>query len=127
MAANKPLEISLFNYFAVEKKFPKKVDTRYATKRSNIHLAATRTTVAEICASLNLMVYQATAASIRLPRTEVTDLSLAAPDEEISNSTTTNQESLLSRPVKTKLGFAPRQQDPRVCPLKTKSASPQKR
>lgn len=45
---------------------------------------------AETLGPLYLMVDQATAATPRQPRIEVTDLSSAAPDEEISHSTTTS-------------------------------------
>lgn len=77
------------------------------------------------CEFLNLMVDQATAAPIRQPRTKVTDLSFEAPDEEITRSTSTNQESHLPRLVKTKLRRAPMRRDPQVGNLENKAALPQ--
>lgn len=42
-----------------------------------------------------------TAATIREPQTDITDLNFAIPDDKVSISTPINQDSLLSQPVRT--------------------------
>lgn len=58
---------------------------------------------------LDFIVNKATAALIRQPQTEVTDLSFVAQNEAITDSTPTNQELLKSRSVKSKTNSAPNQ------------------
>lgn len=67
----------------------------YATRSSAIPLAVTSTIAARICWILILLEDQGPAAIIRQPRTKVTELSSAVPDEETTISTPTNQLSLL--------------------------------
>lgn len=95
---------------------------RYARKRPVIQLAVSGTMGTEICDSLNVMVNKAMTAPVRQQRIKVTDMSFAAPDENILSSTPTSQELLLSRPVNTKLGPAPSQRDPQVFNLENKAA-----
>lgn len=52
--------------------------------------------------------------SIGQTKTGVADLSFVAPDEELTNSTPTDQESLLSRAVRIEHGPGSRQREPRV-------------
>lgn len=66
---------------------------------------------------------QVTAKPSRQPQTEVADPNFAAPDEKNYNSTLTNQVLLVSRPVRTKLFSAPRQQNPRFGIFKNMAAS----
>lgn len=54
------------------------------------------------------MVEQATTETIWLSQNKVNDLNLASPDEEIIDSTPSNQEPPLSRPGKIKHGSGPR-------------------
>lgn len=70
------------------------------------------------------MLDKATAVSILRPQTDITELSFAAPDERISNSKLTDQEPLLTRPMKTKHGPDPRQQDVEVGNLEKKVVLP---
>lgn len=94
----------------------------YPTKSLIVHLAVIDAMDAVTCDYLNLMVKQATTAPIwnRIHWSE-----LAAPDEGITTSTFTNQEVLLSRPVKTAISLSLRQPDPQVGNLKNKAAPPQ--
>lgn len=78
---------------------------------------------AEVCQSLKSMVDQATDALIRQPQTEVTDLSFATLDEEITKFTPTSQELLFLPSVRTKLGPAPRLQGPTVGNVEDKPPS----
>lgn len=97
----------------------------YATKSPVIQLAVTGNMAAEMYESLNSMINQDTAAIIRQPLTKVPDRRFAASDEEITISTPTGQESLLSQSVKTVQGSAARQQDPQFGTLQNKLASTQ--
>lgn len=124
MVDNKPFENLITNFTAVGKKILEGMVISYSRRSSVIHLAITGTIAAEICKSLNLMVRQATAVSIRKSRTKVTNLRFTALDEVNAYSTYTNQKSFLLRPFKTKRDSAPRQQDPQVDNLENKSASP---
>lgn len=72
------------------------------TKITAIHFAVFRTIPAGICHSLNSTVDRDTAATIRQPETEETDLSFAALDGYITNFTPTSQESLLLRHAENK-------------------------
>lgn len=90
----KTFEFLLANSSIVEKKLRNAMVTRFEKRSPVILSAAIGTLATEICESLNLMVDQATATAKQQLRTKVTDLSLAAPDGEIINSTPTNQESL---------------------------------
>lgn len=96
---------------------------RYATRSPVIHFTITGVMGARRCKSLNLMVYQATAATIQSPRIDIIDLSFAALDDKIFNSTHTYEESLLWRPVKAENDFDPWQKDPQINRLNTKPAS----
>lgn len=69
------------------------------------------------------MLHQVTAATIRQLRADATDLSFAAPGENITSFKQIYQESHLIRPVKTNHGPAPRQQDPQIGNLENKAAS----
>lgn len=80
---------------------------------------------AGICEPLNLMVVQPTAATVRRPQTDIIDLSFAAPDEETSISTPTIQNLFQVRPVKTKYGPAPGQQDFQIRNHEKITTSPQ--
>lgn len=80
---------------------------------------------AEICESLNWIVVQTMAATIRQLQTEVTDLSFVASDGEIPSSAQMSQKSLLSWAVKTKNGPTPRQMDSQVGNFETESTSSQ--
>lgn len=71
------------------------------------------------------MVNQATAAIIWQPQTKLTYLSFTAPDDYINNSTSTDRESLLSRPVKIEQDPAPGWQDSQFGNLETTPASSQ--
>lgn len=73
--------------------------------------------------SLYLLEGQTTAATRWQPQTNATDRSIAAPDIEIINYTTTNQELLLLQSVKTKRGSAPRKQKLEVGSFHYKPAS----
>lgn len=73
-----------------------------------IHLAVTSILSPSICAPINLMEDQSTAAIIWQPQNEVTDLSFAPPGEEIINSMLPDQVLLLSRLVKTKQDLGPK-------------------
>lgn len=66
-------------------------------------------------------------ATIRQPRTEVTDMSFAARDGGITNFAPTNQESILLQPIKTKLCPASKQQSPEVGSLENKAVLRQDR
>lgn len=95
----------------------------YAIKSPVLDLAITKTEAAEICESVNIVVDQATAATMRQPQTKFTDLSFADTDEEITNSTLSNQKLCLWRCVKTELYPALRQQDAQVEKLENKLVS----
>lgn len=76
----------------------------YATNSQDVYLAVTGTMTAEICEILNLMVNLATATTLQKPQTNLTDLSFAASDEEITNSSLNNKQLPLLRLIKTKFG-----------------------
>lgn len=97
----------------------------YATMSLVFHLIVTGITVNDICEALNLKVNRGTAARVRQPRVKTTDPNVAAPDKKISSYTFTYQKSLLSRPVKTKHGPDPGQQNPQVGSLESIIAPPQ--
>lgn len=97
----------------------------YARRNPGVRFAVAGTMVAGIFDSLSLMVEQTTTASIRQPQTEFSDLRFAASDVEITNSSSTSQNAILLRPVKTELGPAPWQQVPKVGNLENKAASAQ--
>lgn len=126
MTANTPFKILFANLSATEKE-PERMVMSYATRNSAIHITAAGTgdMFAGIYERLDIMADQSTAATIRLPQTEVTDLSFAASDKKNNSSTSTNNEPLISRPIKTKRNTVLRQQDPQVGNLETKLASPQ--
>lgn len=71
-----------------------------ATNSAVIHLAVTRIMTVRICDTWNVMVDQATAATMTQPRAKATDLSFTAPDGEIIIIKLTFHELLLSRHVK---------------------------
>lgn len=98
---------------------------RYAANCPVFNLGAIGTLATGIRESLNLIVDQAMAAPILQLRTIVTAVSFVALGEEITNSTPTSPESLLSWAVKAYLGPAPRQKDSTVGNLENKPASPQ--
>lgn len=79
----------------------------YSARSPAIHLVHIGNMVTGMNESKNVIVDQSTAARIQQPRTKLTDLSYAALDEKISTSTSVNQESPLSRPVKPKIGPTP--------------------
>lgn len=98
VAANKSLEILLATFSTIEIKISNGMIISYDTRSAAIHSAVSGTMVAGICESLNLTLDQATAAPIRQPRTKVTDLSFAAPDEKTTSFTPTNKEKLYRGP-----------------------------
>lgn len=102
VVANKPLEISLTIFSAVEKMLPRGIVISYALKITTILLAVTGTMETGICKFLSLMVDQATAAVLGSHQPKLRTWRLAAPEEKIPRST--NQELLLSWPVKSKHG-----------------------
>lgn len=124
VAANKPFENIWTSFSAVEKKSPKGMVIRYATRRSVIYLIVTGEMVAGTCDSIDLVVDQATTGTIRPHRAKVTDLSFVAPSEKFRSSSPTNQEPRLLRLVMKKQGPDPWQQDPHVGSLEFKLASP---
>lgn len=65
----------------MEETLPKAMVTSYATRISVINIAVAGTMASGICDSLDVLVVQATAAHIRKPRKEATDLSFPAPNE----------------------------------------------
>lgn len=84
-------------------------------------MAITGSTAAGICEFLNSMMDQVTDAKTQHLQTKIIDLNFAAPDEKITSSTPINQESLLSRPIKNKHGFASRQQSLKLAALRAKA------
>lgn len=108
VVASKPIESLLTNFSAVEKKLFKKMVISNAKKSPVIHLTVTDDVATGTCKSLNLMVKQATAAPSQHLQTEATDLSFSHDNKKTPNSMPANQEPLLSRPVKTKRGYAPK-------------------
>lgn len=121
----KPLNISLTSLSAVQKKIPTEMVICYATGSLAIDLAATGTKADEICEPLNLLANQTWDPTIQNPRAKVTDLTIAAPGEDITDRTPLIQEFLLSWPVKNKYGNAPMQQDAQINILENKAVSPQ--
>lgn len=109
VVANKPFEILKANFYAVGKKLPRGMVVNYAIGRPATDRTVTDDMTAGICENQKLIVDQTTAVIIWQPRTEVTGLSLASPDEEITSHIPINQESSLSRYVKTKQNPAQRQ------------------
>lgn len=94
MLSNRPFKTFLTHFSTIEMKLYERMDISYVSRSLVIHLAVTGSITAIVYESLNIIVDQATSVSIRKPRTEVTDLSFAGPDEEITISTATNLESL---------------------------------
>lgn len=90
-----------------------------------MHTAITGTIATRICYSLNLMVNQAKSAPKKQPQTKVTDLSFATWDRETTDSLPTNQETFLSKLVKSGLGSVPGRPDTQVGNLKNKAGLPQ--
>lgn len=109
MAENKLMKNLLAIFIAAQKKFPEGMVICYATRNLVIHSTIMSAMATGTCESLNLLLNQATAVSIGLLRSKLTDLCLVASDETITNSTATNQDSFHSRPVRTKHRPAPRQ------------------
>lgn len=89
----------------------------YAAGTLIIFLANSGIMTARICEYLHALVDQSTAPPIRQPQTKVTSLSLSDPDGEITISTPTKQESLLSRLFRIKFGPDPKQENPQICTL----------
>lgn len=90
VVVNKLFDILLSNASAVGKTLSKMMVICYATRSPVTHLAVTGDMAAGIRESLNLMVVQATVATIRQPPTDGTYQSFAVPDEEITNFKHTN-------------------------------------
>lgn len=111
VVAKNPLKILLNNFSAVKKKLPERMDIFYVRRSPATDLAVTGFIVVGKCQSLNMMDNKATAAIIWQPQPKVTKLNIAASAENISNSASTNQESLLSRPINIKRGPTLKQKD----------------
>lgn len=67
VVVEKPFEIKLTNFSAVEKKLPEGVVILYAARSPVVRFIFTSTMAAEICVFLNLTVDQAITAVIRQP------------------------------------------------------------
>lgn len=89
--ANKPVEISLTNFSALERKLPKKMVIRFRARGPVIHLAIAGSIAVKICEAWHLMVGSTVAKTIQQPWTKVADLSFAPPDDKISRSMSTTQ------------------------------------
>lgn len=109
--ANKPFEILLTNFFAVQKNHEKKW---ILATLQGVHLAVTDTKVGKRCEYLNVVVDQTTTANYTTAPNQSHWPKFAAPDEEVPHPTPTNLEYLLSLPFKTKHGPDSRQQHARV-------------
>lgn len=84
--------------------------TSYAIRSTVLDFSVTRDMIGGVCYSLHLAVYQNTAAPIRPPQIKVTNLRIAAQDEE--GTAPTSEVHLSLGPIKTKLGTTARQQSP---------------
>lgn len=83
----------------------------YTLRSPDITLAVTGNIAAGIREFLSLTVDQARAATIGLPRNEVTELNLTHSDDKMRSSTPTKKTLLLSWSVKAEYCPVPKQQD----------------
>lgn len=121
VVANRVFMILKNNLSTAEKKLTKEIADY---KRCPvIYLAATGTIKAGISASLSLTVQQVATTLIQHPQLQVDDLGFAAPNEKVTNSTATDDVSLLLRSVTMKHVSHLTQQDLQVGKLKNKPAS----
>lgn len=102
--SNSLFKILLQIFAAVEIKYSRGTDISCGTRSPVFHLTINKNLETGICKSQNLALSHAMTATIRQQRNEVTELSFAALDKEITNSTPTNQVLLLSQLVKKKHG-----------------------
>lgn len=89
----------------------------YATKRPVLRQDVAGTMTARKCDSLELTLDKTTAATIKQPRTNVTNMSLVAANNQNLRSAPFNRILLLSRLVKNEHGPTPTQPNTQVCNL----------
>lgn len=111
MFGNKPVKMLIINLSVIEMNLPEEMIISHGTKCPATHLEGTGTIAVGACKSLNLLVDEVTAATIRQPLIKVSDLNFAVKVVKAPHSTAKNQELFLSRPVNTKQVLALRQQD----------------